>query len=82
MFLCFASDKVKEKDDPESGELTMQYVCLCLLSHMAFAQITWVIYLFTLLTRTKRMSIAVGPSSFASRKKKIKKASANPQNDN
>ncbi|XP_010929916.1 uncharacterized protein [Elaeis guineensis] len=48
-------DKVKEKDDPESGELTMQ---------------------------TKRMSIAVGPSSFASRKKKIKKASANPQNDN
>ncbi|EHA8591526.1 hypothetical protein COCNU_scaffold068566G000010 [Cocos nucifera] len=47
-------DEVEEKDDPESGELTMQ---------------------------TKRMSIAVGPSSFASRKKKIKKASANPQND-
>lgn len=28
--------------------------------------------------RTKRMSIAVGPSSFASRKKKIKKAATLP----
>lgn len=32
--------------------------------------------------RTKRMSIAVGPSSFASRKKKIKKTSADPKNEN